>query len=41
MGIIGSSKPWEVAIGQVIGNMHWNNATDFNKDESIFLYRKI
>ncbi|MFA5207741.1 MAG: AAA family ATPase [Candidatus Paceibacterota bacterium] len=38
MGIIGSSKPWEVAIGQIIGNIHWNNATDFNKDGSILSY---
>ncbi len=38
MGIIGSSKPWEVAIGQAIGNIHWNNATDFNKDGSILSY---
>jgi ABC-type multidrug transport system ATPase subunit len=38
MGIIGSSKPWEVAIGQVIGNTHWNDSTNFNKDGSIFSY---
>ena len=38
MGIIGSSKPWEVAIGQAIGNIHWNSATDFNKDGSILSY---
>jgi len=38
MGIIGSSKPWEVAIGQVIGNIHWSNTTDFNKDGSILSY---
>lgn len=36
MGIIGSSKPWEVAIGQVIGNLTWNDDTVFSKEGSIY-----
>lgn len=43
MGIIGSSKPWEVAIGQVIANLYWDENIDFSKEGSIynFLGEKI
>lgn len=36
MGIIGSPKPWEVVVGQVIGNLSWNEYTDFSKEGSIY-----
>lgn len=36
MGIIGSSKPWEVVVGQVIGNLSWNENTNFSKEGSIY-----
>jgi predicted ATPase len=38
MGIIGSSKPWEVAVGQTIANLTWNNSTQFNQDGSIYSF---
>ncbi len=43
MGIIGSSKPWEVAVGQVIAELNWNGNTNFSKEGSIynFLGEKI
>ena len=36
MGIIGSSKPWEVAVGQVIGQLKWGDSTDFSTEGSIY-----
>jgi len=36
MGIMGSSKPWEVAVGQTISQLKWNDSTDFGKDGSIY-----
>ena len=43
MGIIGSEKPWEVAVGQAIATMTWNDNTDFNEDGKLlsFLGEKI
>jgi predicted ATPase len=43
VGIIGSSKPWEVMVGQVIANLSWDKQTDFSKEGSIynFLGRKL
>jgi len=43
IGIIGSSKPWEVAVGQAIAELYWNEITDFSKEGSIynFLGEKI
>ena len=43
MGIIGSEKPWEVAVGQTIATMTWNDNTDFNEDGKLlsFLGEKI
>jgi len=38
MGIIGSEKPWEVAIGQILGNLTYNTTTDFNLEGSIHNY---
>jgi len=36
MGVIGSFKPWEVAIGQVIATLKWTEDTDFSKEGSIY-----
>ncbi len=36
MGIIGSPKPWEVVVGQVIATLNWDEQTDFSKDGSIY-----
>ncbi|MFW6122001.1 MAG: hypothetical protein ACOC80_14050, partial [Petrotogales bacterium] len=43
MGIIGSSKPWEVAVGHVIGQLKYDNSIDFSIEGSIynFLGKKI
>lgn len=38
MGIIGSPKPWEVAVGQTIANLTWNDSTQFNQDGSIYSF---
>lgn len=38
MGIIGSSKPWEVVIGQTIANLIWNSSTRFDQDGSIYSF---
>jgi len=38
MGIIGSSKPWEVAIGQAIASLTLNGSTQFNQDGSIYSF---
>jgi len=38
MGIIGSSKPWEVAVGQTIAHLTWNSSTQFNQDGSIYSF---
>jgi len=38
IGITGTNKAWEVAIGQVIANLHWDEDTDFEADGSIFTY---
>lgn len=38
MGIMGQDKPWEVAVGQVIGELHWDDTTDFEKEGSILKY---
>jgi energy-coupling factor transporter ATP-binding protein EcfA2 len=35
MGIIGSSKPWEIPIGQTIADLSWTDETDFSKTGSI------
>lgn len=35
MGIIGSSKPWEVAVGQTIAELEWDDSTQFDRDGSI------
>lgn len=36
MGIIESSKPWEVAVGQVIASLSCNENTDFLREGSIY-----
>lgn len=36
IGIIGSSKAWEVAVGQVIGQLEWNDLTNFDVEGSIY-----
>lgn len=38
MHIIGSNKPWEVAVGQVLGKLVVNQEVDFAKDGSIFQF---
>lgn len=38
MGIMGSDKPWEVVIGQVIGKLSYNDQTDYDKEGSVFNY---
>ena len=38
MGLIGSAKPWEVAVGQVLGVLKRTDATDYEREGSIFTY---
>jgi predicted ATPase len=38
MGIIGSNKPWEVVVGQLISSLTWNDTTNFNEDGKIISY---
>lgn len=38
MGIICSSKPWEVVIGQAIAALTWNDATVFDEDGKLLSY---
>lgn len=38
MHIIGSNKPWEVAVGQVIGALRLQGDIDFDKDGSIYKF---
>jgi len=38
MGIIGSAKPWEVAIGQSIAGLSWNDSTTFGEDGKMLSY---
>jgi len=43
MGIIGSEKPWEVVVGQVIAKLTWDNSTNFQEEGKMlsFLGRKV
>ncbi len=36
--IIGSNKPWEVAVGQVIGGLRKSSSIDYSEDGSIFSF---
>jgi predicted ATPase len=36
MGIMGSSKPWEVVVGQVIAKLNWGDGTNFSDEGSIY-----
>lgn len=38
VGLMGSNKPWEVIVGQVLANIRWNADTDYTADGSIFTY---
>jgi len=38
VNILESNKPWEVIVGQVIGNLTWDDDTDFKKKNSIYDY---
>lgn len=38
MGIIGSEKPWEIAIGQMIANLQYTDTTDFDLEGSLFTF---
>jgi len=43
MGIIASEKPWEIAVGQTIASLTWNNNTNYDENEKIlsFLGKKL
>jgi hypothetical protein len=38
MGIIGSSKPWEVVVGQKIASLNWSDSTNFSEEGKILSY---
>ena len=38
MGIIGSSRPREVTVGQTIARLQWSETIDFQGDGSIFSF---
>ncbi|KKR18340.1 MAG: hypothetical protein UU65_C0002G0225 [candidate division CPR2 bacterium GW2011_GWC1_41_48] len=38
VGITGSSKPWEVAVGQTLAELVADNSIDFNKEGSIYSF---
>ncbi|GEM_PF-5965678 len=38
MGIIGSAKPWEVVVGQVIAGLSWIDATSFEEEGKMLSY---
>jgi hypothetical protein len=38
MGLVGSAKPWEVAVGQVLGVLKRTDETDYEREGSIFTY---
>lgn len=38
MSLIGRSKPWDVAVGQVLGSLRRTDATDYEREGSIFTY---
>jgi len=38
MGIIGSEKPWEIAVGQIIANLSWGIGADFDKEGTMLSY---
>lgn len=38
MGIIGSEKPWEVAVGRTISSLSWNDDTNFNEEGKMLSY---
>lgn len=38
MGILGSQKPWEIAVGQIIAGLRWDADTDFTLEGSIYNY---
>lgn len=38
MGIIGSSKPWEVVLGQTIANLTRDDTTSFSEEGSIYSF---
>ena len=38
MGIIGKSKPWEVAVGQTIAKQAWKDDTNYEEDGKILSY---
>lgn len=43
MGIIGSAKPWEIAVGQTIARLTWDDSIDYSVDGDIhnFLGKKL
>lgn len=38
MGIIGSEKPWEVVVGQVIAKLTWDDNTNFQEEGKMLSY---
>lgn len=38
MEVIGSEKPWEVAVGRTISNLSWNDDTNFNEEGKMLSY---
>jgi predicted ATPase len=38
MGIVGSSKPWEVVVGQQIASLNWSDSTNFSEEGKILSY---
>ena len=38
MGIIGSEKPWEVVVGQVIADLTWDDSTNFREEGKMLSY---
>ena len=38
MRIVGSSKPWEVIVGQQIASLNWSDSTNFSEEGKILSY---
>lgn len=38
MGIIGSAKPWDVVVGQIISNLSWTDTTSFEEEGKMLSY---
>lgn len=38
MGIIGSSKPWEIAVGKIIAGLNWSDSSNFIEEGKIYSF---